>query len=130
MACDLLQRGARCRCAKTATFCANLLALEPALWTFVRADGVEPTNNAAERALRGPVQWRKASYGTDSVTGSRFVESIRTVVASCRQQGRGVLEFVTACCQALRHNTPSRQIHQVHGLRPAIGLWGLPAPLS
>jgi transposase len=52
---DLLQRGMRCQCAQTATFCAHLLELEPALWTFVRVDGVEPTNNAVERALRPAV---------------------------------------------------------------------------
>jgi transposase len=99
-----LQRGLGCGCAKTAATCRELLALEPALWTFAEVEGVEPTNNAAERALRHVVQWRKTSYGTDSAAGSRFVEAILTVVASCRQQGRDVLEFVTACCEALRHN--------------------------
>lgn len=101
----LLERGTRCGCAKTAATCREVLALEPALWTFASVPGVEPTNNAAERALRHAVQWRKTSYGTDSAAGSRFVESILTAVASCRQQGRDVLAFVTACCEALRHNT-------------------------
>jgi transposase len=100
-----LEQGSRCGCAKTAATCRELLAVEPALWTFVDAEGVEPTNNAAERALRGPVLWRKGSYGTDGPAGSRFVESILTAVASCRQQGRDVLAFVTACCAALRHHT-------------------------
>jgi transposase len=100
-----LARGVACGCAKTAATCRELLALGPALWTFAAAEGVEPTNNAAERALRGPVLWRKGSFGTDSAGGSRFVESILTAVASCRQQGRDVLAFVTACCEALRHNT-------------------------
>ena len=102
-----LRRGVRCGCAKTAATCRELLALGPALWTFARAEGVGPTNNAAERALRGPVQWRKTSYGTDGASGGRFVESILTAVASCRQQGRDVLGFVTDCCQALRHHTIS-----------------------
>jgi len=66
----------------------------------VRVEGVEPTNNAAERALRHAVLWRKASYGTDSEAGSRFVENILTIVATCRQQGRSVLEYLTACCQS------------------------------
>lgn len=96
----LLQEGAVCGCAKTAGACRELLKLEPALWTFVRVEGVEPTNNAAERALRHAVLWRKSSYGTASVKGSRYVAHILTVVATCRQQGRNVLEFVTACCQA------------------------------
>jgi len=100
-----LAEGAACGCAKTAATCRELLAMEPALWTFARSAGVEPTNNAAERALRGPVLWRKGSYGTDSAAGSRFVESMLTAVASCQQQGRDVLAFVMACCEALRHNT-------------------------
>ncbi len=100
-----LRRGAGGGCAKTAATCREILAVEPALWTFASAEGVEPTNNAAERALRHAVQWRKTSYGTDSAAGSRFVEAILTVVASCRQQGRDVLAFVTDCCAALRHNT-------------------------
>lgn len=100
-----LGRGVGCGCAKAAATCRELLALEPALWTFAAVEGVEPTNNAAERALRGPVLWRKGSFGTDSVGGSRFVEAILTAVASCKQQGRDVLGFVTACCEALRHNT-------------------------
>jgi transposase len=66
---------------------------------------VELTNKEAERAPRGPVPWRKGSYGTDSAAGSRFVESVLTAVASCQQQGRDVLAFVMACCEALRHNT-------------------------
>jgi transposase len=97
---DQLAAGLGCGCAKTEVVCRNLLALEPALWTFVRVEGIEPTNNAAERALRHAVQWRKTSYGTDSAGGSRFVENILSIVATCRQQGRHVLEFLTQCCEA------------------------------
>jgi transposase len=79
-----------------------LLAVEPALYTFDPAEGVEPTNNAAERALRHAVCWRKTSYGTDSPSGSRFVERVLTVVATSRQQGRGVLEYLSLCCEAAR----------------------------
>ena len=75
-----------CGCAKTAATCRELLAGETHLWTFVRVEGVEPTNNAAERALRHAVIWRKISGGTDSEAGSRFVERMLTVVATCRQQ--------------------------------------------
>jgi transposase len=95
-----LEAGGACPCAKTAGTCRELLAVEPALWTFVRVDGIEPTNNAAERALRHAVQWRKTSYGTQSEAGSRFVENVLSVVQTCRQQGRNVLEFLTDCCRA------------------------------
>jgi transposase len=95
-----LVTGSVCGCARTAGACRELLAIEPALWTFVRVTGVEPTNNAAERALRHAVQWRKTSFGTDSATGSRFVGNILTVVATCRQQGRPVLRYLVECCVA------------------------------
>ncbi len=98
----LLGRGAGCGCAVTAGVCRELLAIEPALYTFAAVGGVEPTNNAAERALRHAVCWRKTSYGTDSGGGSRFVERVLTAVATCQQQGREVLEFLTRCCEAGR----------------------------
>ena len=63
-------------------------------------NGYEPTNNDAERVLRHAVLWRKSSGGTDSEAGSRFVERMLSVVATCRQQNRNVLEFLTACCRA------------------------------
>jgi transposase len=96
----LLGRGAGCGCAITAGVCRELRAVEPALYTFAVVEGVEPTNNAAERALRHAVCWRKTSYGTDSPSGSRFVERILTVVATCRQQGREVLAFLTEAIRA------------------------------
>ena len=95
-----LERGAVCACPKSATTCTELLRLWDCLWTFTRVDGVEPTNNAAERALRHAVIWRRISGGTDSEAGSRFVERMLTVVATCRQQGTGVLDYLTRCHQA------------------------------
>ena len=79
--------------------------MEPALWTFARKEGVEPTNNGVERAIRHPVQWRKTSYGTMGENGRRFVENILTIVATCRQQGRNALEFLTECCEAKLHGS-------------------------
>jgi transposase len=71
-----------------------LLEGEEHLWTFLRVRGIEPTNNAAERALRHAVLWRKSSGGTASEWGSRFVERVLSVAATCRQQGRNVLEYL------------------------------------
>jgi transposase len=95
-----LERGSRCRCPKTAATCLELLARERALWTFVRVEGIEPMNNRAERHLRHAVLWRKSSYRTQSHRGSQFVAAILTVVSSCQQQGRNILAYLTACCQA------------------------------
>jgi transposase len=114
----LLGRGAGCGCAVTAGVCRELLAVEPALYTFAAAEGVEPTNNAAERALRHAVCWRKTSYGTDAAGGSRFVERVLTVVATCRQQGRDVLAFLTDAIQAARAGTEPPSLIPVHASTP------------
>jgi transposase len=95
-----LRFGQQGRHPKTASTCSEILQVEPALWTFVRHEGVEPTNNAAERALRQGVLWRKSSFGTHSPAGSRFVERVLTVVATLRQQQRDVLEYLTQAAQA------------------------------
>jgi transposase len=103
----LLQRGVACGCAKTAGTCREILKVEASLWTFARVEGVEPTNNVAERALRHPVLWRTTSHGTRSPGGSRFVANILSVVETCRQQGRNVLAYLTACCQAALDRAPA-----------------------
>jgi transposase len=95
-----LSRGVSCPSPKTAATCRQLLGGEEHLWRFLAGDGVDPTNNRAERALRHGVLWRKSSGGTASEWGSRFVSRLLGVVATCRQQGRGVLDFLTACFEA------------------------------
>ena len=104
---DDLRRGVACPCAKTAGTCRELLAGEAHLWTFVRVEGIEPTNNDAERALRHGVIYRKLSGGTDSESGSRFVERMLTVVATCRKQGINVLDYLTRCYQAHLDDEPA-----------------------
>jgi transposase len=92
---DTLLREGHHADAKTKTFCHNLRQLEPALWTFLRVDGVEPTNNAAERSQRKGVMKRDRTFGTQSCAGSRFVERILTTVATCQQQGVHALTYLT-----------------------------------
>jgi transposase len=101
-----LRRGVTCGCAKSAGTCRELLAGESHLWTFVRVEGVEPTNNHAERALRHGVIDRKTSGGTESEAGSRFVERMLSVVATCRQQDVNVLDYLTRCYQARLDGQP------------------------
>jgi transposase len=103
----LLEEGAASGHKKTAGRCRKILGLRAALWTFVRVEGVEPTNNAAERALRPAVLWRKGSFGSASARGSRFVERMLTVAATCRQQGRNVLDFLVAACEAHARGEPA-----------------------
>jgi len=100
----VLQRGQRCRCSKTAGTCKELLGHQEWLWTFVDVEGVQPTNNEAERTERHGVLWRKTSGGTDSPQGSRFVERVLTVVDTCRRQGKKVLDYLSACIESWRHD--------------------------
>lgn len=92
--------------AQAAGLCRALLRLWPALWTFAEVEGVEPTNNAAERALRPAVLWRKGSRGTRSAAGARFVERLLTVSATCQQHGRSVFAYLTDVCAAAQRGEP------------------------
>ncbi|MBK8012056.1 MAG: IS66 family transposase [Deltaproteobacteria bacterium] len=78
----------------------DVLAHKEALWTFVTEDGVEPTNNHAERELRAFVLWRKQSFGSQSERGDRYAERIMTVARTARKQGQAVLEFVVRSIEA------------------------------
>jgi transposase len=96
----LLQEGTTLPHAQTRHLCKNLLKLEVALWTFVDVEGVEPTNNHAERCLRRAVLWRHRSFGTQSSEGSLFVARILTAVTTLRQQQCDVLDYLTEACAA------------------------------
>lgn len=87
---------------KTAGMCKEMLKLEPALWTFVDVVGIEPTNNAAERAIRPAVLWRKGSFGNDSAAGSRFTERVLTVVATVRLRRGSILGYLADACASYR----------------------------
>ena len=101
-----LERGSGCADAKVRAFCDNLVKLYPALWLFAGVEGVEPTNNHAERVLRAGVLWRKNSFGSQSESGCRFAERILTVVQTLRLQKRSVLDFLEESLIAHRSGTP------------------------
>jgi transposase len=107
---EWLEHGCACADTKTAAFCENVLALEPALWTFVRKEGVEPTNNHMERLLRPGVLWRKNAFGCHSEAGCRFVERMLTVVQTLRLQKRPVLDFLHQSLLAHRYAHPAPQL--------------------
>lgn len=109
-----LKAGQTCGVAKTEGVCREVLKVYDALWTFVRVEGVEPTNNAAERAIRPGVLWRKGSVGTQSAQGSRFVETMMTVVATLKQQHRHVLTYMTDACQAAYTALPAPSLLPRH----------------
>ena len=97
-----ITQGEKSPLAKTVRTCRRLLKVEPALWTFVFTLGVEPTNNAAERALRPAVIWRKTSFGAQARSGSQFVARLMTVTTSLKAQDRNILDFLTHACSAAR----------------------------
>jgi transposase len=97
---DLLARVVASNIDGTSGSCADILAHKAALWTFVDRDGVEPTNNHAERELRAFVLWRKRSFGAQSDRGNLFAERVMTVAHTARKQGKDVLTFLTSCCDA------------------------------
>jgi hypothetical protein len=84
-------------------FANNLLKIWPALWTFTTADGVQPTNNAAERALRGPVIHRKLSYGNQSDDGERTTERALSASVTCRLQHRSLYDYLSQLFTAHQH---------------------------
>lgn len=87
--------------------CKELWDHRAHLWTFVEVEGVEPTNNAAEQALRHAVIWRKLSFGTQSARGSRFVERMLTVIETSRRQKRDVFAWLAATVAAHHHGQPT-----------------------
>lgn len=118
---ELLREGTTLACDKTRHTCANILKLEIALWTFVRVEGVEPTNNDAERRLRRGVLWRRRSFGTQSADGSRFVERVLTAVTTLRQQKRDVLDYLTqACAAAIRGDKAPSLLPAASVVNPAV----------
>ena len=105
----LLEQGTVCEHAKTKRTCKMIFKRKAALWSFANVPGVEPTNNAAERAVRPAVLWRKQSFGTQSERGSEFVERMLTVCGTCKLQGRNVLDYLTQAIEAslLGQSAPS-----------------------
>jgi len=91
---------------KVGGMCRQMLKLEAALFTFIDVEGVEPTNNISERAIRFAVLMRKGSFGSDSVRGSRFIERFLTARATLRTQRRNLYVFLQEACRADLQGTP------------------------
>jgi len=95
---ELLEEGADFKCALSGK-CRRIIKHREYLWTFVHNQRVEPTNNLAERIVRQGVLWRKSSFGTQSERGARYVERILTACATCRLQGRSIIEYLREVCR-------------------------------
>ncbi len=103
----LLYRGAACGDPKLETTCEQLLLTWPALWSFVEQEGVEPTNNETERALRAAVIWRKTSFGSQSGRGLRMVERLLSVAETCKKQAIDLLGYLSRAITAQRLGHPA-----------------------
>ena len=101
----VLERAVSADIKRLSGSCADILAHREALWTFVAHEGVEPTNNHAERELRAFVLWRRRSFGSQSERGERFAERVMTVAHTARKQRIGVLDFIVGCCAASMRGT-------------------------
>jgi transposase len=104
---SLLLRGAFSGNARLVGMCRELSNHREWLWTFVEVQGIEPTNNTAERALRPAVIYRKLSFGTQSAAGSRFIERMLTVSETCRLQGRSIFAYLTTAVDAHFQHQPA-----------------------
>jgi transposase len=104
------ERGEQTPWAKTVRTCRQLLQRREALWTFLETPGIEPTNNAAERALRPSVIHRKVSHGVQSRAGGICRSRLLTVTATLRQQGRDVWGFLEQAWNA----------HRLGGVMPSL----------
>lgn len=103
-----LRLGTTLECSsKTVNTCINLLKNEEKMWLFISREGVEPTNNTAERAIRPAVIWRKLSLGTQSDHGMRFVERALTIVATLRNAGISVWSFFEEALLAQINGQPA-----------------------
>jgi transposase len=97
----------RARNRYTRTVANNLLKLWPALWTFTELDGVEPTNNHAERGLRGAVIYRKLSLGSQSDHGEHTTERLLSASITCRLQKRSLFTYLTNVLTAHARGDPA-----------------------
>ncbi len=108
---SLLLRGVASENKRLIGMCRELHSHREWLWTFVEVQGIEPTNNTAERALRPAVIYRKLSFGTQSEAGSRFIERMLTVCETCRLQKRSLFQWLTDAVEAHHNNRPAPKLY-------------------
>jgi len=111
---ELLEEAANGKC-KLSGKCRSIIKHREHLWTFVYDQAVEPTNNIAERVVRQGVLWRRSSFGTQSERGACYVERILTVCATCRLQGRSIIEYLREACHCHLEGFPVPSLIQTSG---------------
>jgi hypothetical protein len=99
----LLEKGTKIGVPK----CKTILKMEPLLWSFTQVEGIEPTNNSAERAIRPAVLWKKRSFGVESERGAQYVESMLSIWATSRRNGVNPIAFLRELIRSYRTNAPT-----------------------
>jgi uncharacterized coiled-coil protein SlyX len=102
-----LGRHSRCKDRDVANLARALSKHKDKFFTFLKHEGVEPTNNTSERALRPAVQWRKITFGNRSREGELAVARLLTVRATCQIQKRNALGYLTEAIQRYRAQKPA-----------------------
>lgn len=88
-------------------FARALLKIWPALWTFAKHRGVQPTNNHAERCLRGAVIYRKLSLGSQSEIGEQRIATLLSAHTTCRLQRRSLHAYLIDLLRANARDDPA-----------------------
>ncbi len=114
----LLLRGRNSGNKRLIGMCKELYKHRSWLWTFTEIAGLEPTNNTAERALRPAVIYRKLSFGTQSASGSRFIERLLTVSETCRLQNRSPFEYLVAAMTSHFAHQPPPSLLPTEDINP------------
>ena len=89
-----MKNAINCEHKRTAGTCKNILKYFESLFTFTKYKGIEPTNNQGERQLRKYVIYRKLSFGTQSKRGTRFIERVYSISATCKQQCINTFDYI------------------------------------
>jgi len=90
--------------------CGSILKLESQLWVFTKEEGIEPTNNVAERSIRPAVLWKKRSFGVESERGARYMEAMLSIKMTARLNGVRPAEFLRELIHSYRANVPVSSI--------------------
>jgi uncharacterized coiled-coil protein SlyX len=107
------RRYSRCKDREIANLARALSKHKDKFFTFLEHEGVEPTNNASERALRPAVQWRKITFGNRSREGELAVARLLTVRGTCQMRKRNALSYLTEAIQCYRTHQPAPSLFKL-----------------
>jgi len=90
--------------------CRHIWRRSEALWTFIKRESIEPTNNTAERALRPAIIKRNLSFGVDSESGRQFLESMLSIIATSEQKNIDTYAYLQSTLTAQLTGKPTPKL--------------------